>query len=357
MFEKVYVHELKWGNTTLPIYYDKEYIDSELRQANLALNFLLQKIKEGSIKISEKNKKIELANDCINSSYIEGYQTSYVGDMLVDDIKAVPYKRAEKATLCAYRAYQGVFEEGIELSSIENIIKVWRKLVKYHIFMYKTIRIEPVIVGNIHGIVHKGPPMQYVRQLLEDMLEWERGFEKVSDDEFCLLKGIIAHYIFVYIHPFMDGNGRMSRLYEQYLIQKDNRLPVYFDFSGQIYKERGYYYASYQTAKEKDEKGKLKELNISEFIRFNLYCIKQSIIKMYSKFNIELQKGNILYYESIEKLLKYRTNIFYFDKKGVIENIGYEEYVLNLMQGTFIERIYNDASVHIKMKESEYKCK
>lgn len=342
MSEKVYVHELKWGNTTLPIYYDKEYIESELRQANLALKLLSQKIQDESIEITEKDKKIELAKDCINSSYIEGYQSSYVGDMLVDGVKAVPYKRAEKATLCAYRAYQAVFENGTDLSSIENIVKVWRKLVKYHIFMYKTIRIEPVVVGNLHGIVHKGPPMQYVRKLLNDMLEREQDLEIVSDDEFGLLKGVIGHYIFAYIHPFMDGNGRMSRLYEQYLIQKNNCLPVYLDFSGQIYKERRYYYASYQIAKEKDEKGKLKELNISEFIRFNLYCIKLFVFKFVKEQNIRFEYNitdEIL--SKIEKLMQNEESNYYVNKEDLLKVLSLQDYVLCNLSG-IVEEIHYD---------------
>lgn len=36
-------------------------------------------------------------------------------------------------------------------------------------------------------------------------------FELLSQEENAAVKAILGHFIFVYIHPYMDGNGRIAR--------------------------------------------------------------------------------------------------------------------------------------------------
>jgi Fic family protein len=36
-------------------------------------------------------------------------------------------------------------------------------------------------------------------------------FELLKEEEHAGVKGVLGHFIFVFIHPYMDGNGRMGR--------------------------------------------------------------------------------------------------------------------------------------------------
>lgn len=36
-------------------------------------------------------------------------------------------------------------------------------------------------------------------------------FERLSQESHAGVRAVLGHFIFVYIHPFMDGNGRIGR--------------------------------------------------------------------------------------------------------------------------------------------------
>lgn len=71
-----------------------------------------------------------------------------------------------------------------------------------------------VVVGRYRGV-------RDVRErdhLLQRLCEWleHPSWEELSADRICsgLLKAVLAHLYFVWIHPFGDGNGRTARLIE-----------------------------------------------------------------------------------------------------------------------------------------------
>jgi len=76
------------------------------------------------------------------------------------------------------------------------------------------LRDYSVLVGN----VYRGAPAQDCRPLLERYCEWlasedfkaPRGMETA----YAILKAIVAHLYFAWIHPFGNGNGRTARLVE-----------------------------------------------------------------------------------------------------------------------------------------------
>lgn len=62
-----------------------------------------------------------------------------------------------------------------------------------------------------------GPPFERVGALLERFCGWlDQGFATIAGPALpsALVKAIVAHVYFVWIHPFADGNGRTARLLE-----------------------------------------------------------------------------------------------------------------------------------------------
>ena len=81
------------------------------------------------------------------------------------------------------------------------------------------MRTRGVKVGN-----YIGPPAEFCRALLDELCEWLESVPEdapdagASDDvtQFCqtLMRAIFAHLFLLLIHPFADGNGRLSRVIE-----------------------------------------------------------------------------------------------------------------------------------------------
>ena len=86
-----------------------------------------------------------------------------------------------------------------------------------------------------------------------------------------VLKAAIAHLWFVTIHPFEDGNGRISRaLSDMLLSQSDEQSYRFYSMSTQILKERNSYYEIL----EKTQKG---EMDITRYLEWFLNSLLNAI--------------------------------------------------------------------------------
>ena len=98
--------------------------------------------------------------------------------------------------------------------------------------------------------------------------EMHRFIEWFNNDKIDLvIKAAIAHLWFVTIHPFEDGNGRMTRaLTDMLLAQSDKSNQRFYSMSAQIRLERKQYYEIL----EKTQKG---TLDITNWIIWFLKCL------------------------------------------------------------------------------------
>lgn len=69
-------------------------------------------------------------------------------------------------------------------------------------------RKEKVTIGDQFSTVHIGENPDHIADQLQEML----NFLNTEDRDFSsIIKVLISHFIFEYIHPFYDGNGRVGR--------------------------------------------------------------------------------------------------------------------------------------------------
>jgi Fic family protein len=98
---------------------------------------------------------------------------------------------------------------------------------------------KPDIAGELRGYnVRVGdyicPDWQDVASLMAEFFEW---YNKNKNKEHPVELAAMVHYKFVRIHPFGDGNGRISRLMANFVLRK-HRFPLLII----EYKKRGAYY-------------------------------------------------------------------------------------------------------------------
>lgn len=86
-----------------------------------------------------------------------------------------------------------------------------------------------------------------------------------------VLKAAIAHFWFVTIHPFDDGNGRIARaIDDMQLARADGSKQRFYSMSAQIQKERNAYY----DILEKTQKG---NLDITDWLMWCIECLDHAI--------------------------------------------------------------------------------
>ena len=89
---------------------------------------------------------------------------------------------------------------------------------------------------KIHYIA---PSPDRVEEEMEKFLIWFDGEEPVSS----VIRSAIAHFWFVSIHPFEDGNGRLARILSDMLLARGEKSEFrFYNVSSQINKDKNHYY-------------------------------------------------------------------------------------------------------------------
>ncbi len=102
---------------------------------------------------------------------------------------------------------------------------------------------------------------------MKKFLEWFENEHEID----LVIKAAIAHLWFVTIHPFDDGNGRITRaITDMTLARSDRSIRRFYSMSAQIRVERNQYY-------EKLEYTQKGNSDITEWILWFLQCLINSI--------------------------------------------------------------------------------
>lgn len=97
---------------------------------------------------------------------------------------------------------------------------------------------EGVFDSNGHCI-HVCPPPEQVNILMNDLFNW---MKKNKSQIHPLILSSIFHYEFVFIHPFSDGNGRTSRLWQNVILSNWKDVFEYIPIESQLLKYQNDYY-------------------------------------------------------------------------------------------------------------------
>jgi Fic family protein len=145
-------------------------------------------------------------------------------------------------------------------------------------------------VGIVKGskVEHLAPPFDKVPFLMRDL------FEYLKRDEIELIKSCVFHYEMEFIHPFIDGNGRMGRLWQTVILTDKYPVFEYLPFEALISDDQNQYY---KTLSECDKAG-----NSTKFIEYMLEVINNSFNTILSFNNRNFNRTQRLeYFKSSNK--------------------------------------------------------
>jgi len=202
------------------------------------------------------------------------------------------------------KKYQMLVEKDIVLQKCSDIRDVYDEMVLEEVVEEvednapdgEIFRKDKVYIKNRQGnIIHEGIlPEERIIELMSESL-------KILNDEKQnkLVSIAVFHYMFGYVHPFYDGNGRISRFISSYLLSRELQPLVSYRISYTIKRNIDLYYKSFKIANDDKNKGEL-----THFVNYFFDIIIESLEELYSSLDERNNKLNY-YGECIGAIVKF----------------------------------------------------
>lgn len=181
---------------------------------------------------------------------------------LVENKKVIGPKKDVLEVLNAIQVYEKL--DSYKFASDKSFLKAHLELMNGLIESAGKYRTQGV--GIVKGTIveHIAPPFENVPHLMKDLFEYLK-----DSDELTLIKSCVFHYEMEFIHPFLDGNGRMGRLWQTRILMAEYPVFEFLPFETLISKTQDDYYKSLALS---DKSGKS-----TYFIEYMLGVIEKSL--------------------------------------------------------------------------------
>jgi Fic family protein len=201
----------------LPIIQDKDRKELD-KKFRLEFNYNSNHI-EGNTLTYGQTKLLLLADKSIGDAKVSDIEEMKAHDLALRDIQGMAYEKERPLT-----------EQFIkELNKTILVRDFWKEAItpdgsptrmKIEVGKYK---LAPNSVQLSDGEVHEYASVRDTPLLMGELVSWYQEKETVMHP---IQLATEFHYKFVSIHPFGDGNGRVSRLLMNYVLYKNNYPPV-----------------------------------------------------------------------------------------------------------------------------------
>ena len=129
---------------------------------------------------------------------------------------------------------------------------------------------------------YEAPPPQVLDDEMRVFFHWWAGSSESMDG---LIRAALAHFYFVTIHPFDDGNGRLARSLTDMALAQDEKIGMrFYSLSAQIMHERDTYY----DILERTQKG---DGDVTEWLLWFLGCFDRAVASAEKTLNKVLMKA------------------------------------------------------------------
>ena len=116
-------------------------------------------------------------------------------------------------------------------------------------------------VFSEHGCVHMAPSADCVPYLMKELFEWLN-----NSKDHLLIRSCVFHYEFEFIHPFIDGNGRMGRLWQSLILSKLNPIFEHLPVENMVHANLQQYYDAITRSNEAGNSGKFIDFMLGEIL-------------------------------------------------------------------------------------------
>ena len=252
----MFIHELdNWTQFA----WDHDKVDAKLAEVSQALGYMHGRLSMIGFDEQLKATAESVTQDIVSSSEIEGVtlNTRSVRSSVARRL-GVPYEETND-TLSHY--VEGMVNVSLDAThnykqplTAERLF-AWHgelfppertRLYRIDVGQYRKVGMQ-VVSGNMgrERVCYEAPTPERVPAEMEKFIAWYNN----PDIPATPLKAAIAHFWFVCIHPFDDGNGRLTRALSDMLLARaeDSNLR-YYSMSKAIYADRKNYYLELERA-------------------------------------------------------------------------------------------------------------
>lgn len=285
-------------------------------------NFLCSK----AIDIYKTDKRIKKLRDSLPDKAIEQFTLRCLIDeiILTNDIEGVYSSRreinsilSELETKSRGKRYMGLVQKYLMLQKDDEMsFKTCNEIrALYNDLVYFEIEEDnpdnlpdgkifrkdcASVVSATQKEIHRGVyPESKIIEYMEKSL-------KILNDENIefIFRVSIFHFLFGYIHPFYDGNGRTSRFISSYLLSKEFESIIGYRTSYTIKENIKEYYQAFKICNDPHNKGDLTPfiLMFTNIISESLHQLENALSKRYNQLS---------YYQKCIPFLPYGTNSKY----------------------------------------------
>ena len=227
-----------------------------------------------------------IMEEAIASSQLEGANTTRKAAKRMLSEKHKPANRSEHMILNNYRAMICV-EESLKSQPVNMTM-----LLDLHRMLTENT-LPPEDVGRLRtkadnitvadattGVIYHNPPSEdFLRRELPRLIQYAN--DEIDERQFIhpVIKAIFLHFWIGYLHPFVDGNGRMARiLFYWYVIRKGYWAFAYLPISRIIKTSPAQYRDAYVYSEQDDN-------DLTYFLDYNIKKLAQakSVFEAYAK--------------------------------------------------------------------------
>jgi len=273
-----YVYEYK--NWTDFLWQDKT-INVVFGEVRLMQGKIIGQMNALGFSAKEEARLTALTLDVVKSSEIEGELLNY------DQVRSSIARRLGINTaglVSSSRHIEGVVEMMLDATQRYTSPLTEKRLFGWHAALFPTGYSGPYLIevgryrtGEMQVVsgamgkekVHyEAVKPKLIKMEMDKFLDWFNNENRLDP----VLKAAIAHFWFIIIHPFDDGNGRIGRaLTDMLLACAEGSGERYYSMSGQILAERKRYYEVLQKVQHSSG-------DITDWIDWFLHCLKNAML-------------------------------------------------------------------------------
>lgn len=186
---------------------------------------------------------------------------------------------------------------------------------------------------------HVAPPVDLMQCMMQ---EWAVSYQQVKGVEHQTIATACSHHRLAWVHPFIDGNGRVCRLHSHLMLQAVGLTDGLWSPSRGFARTQGEYYRRLAAADRKrhndlDGRGGLSEEELVKFVHYFLDCCLDQVDYMlrmmdYEGFRTRL-RDLLLYLEmnpwdmgSESSVIKYKKTVLALEMVASLRPISRAEF-------------------------------